>query len=48
MWEAAGLHASFYENPADPNHLVGDLGLATKCNMAFGKLSGGQKQRRVP
>jgi ABC-2 type transport system ATP-binding protein len=45
VWEAVDLYASFYENPANPRQLIGDLGLGDKRNTAFGKLSGGQKQR---
>jgi ABC-2 type transport system ATP-binding protein len=43
--EALDLYASFYDQPADWNELVDDLGLGDSRNKAFGKLSGGQKQR---
>ena len=45
VWEALDLYASFYEQPADWERLIDDLGLATQRKTAFGKLSGGQKQR---
>lgn len=43
--EAVELYASFYRRPADPDHLLGVLGLATKRGAYFRDLSGGQKQR---
>jgi ABC-2 type transport system ATP-binding protein len=45
VWEALRLYASFYPNPADPERLIQDWGLAEKRDTPFGKLSGGQKQR---
>jgi ABC-2 type transport system ATP-binding protein len=45
VWEALDLYASFYDQPADPEELLSDLGLLEKRNTAFAKLSGGQKQR---
>ncbi|MBX9244712.1 ABC transporter ATP-binding protein [Actinotalea ferrariae] len=43
--EAIGLYASFYSDPADPDELLRDLGLADKAGTQFAKLSGGQRQR---
>ncbi|MFF5053533.1 ABC transporter ATP-binding protein [Micromonospora sp. NPDC000663] len=43
--EALELYASFYRDPADPAHLIDQLGLSEKRNTAYKKLSGGQKQR---
>lgn len=43
--EALDLYASLYAAPADPAHLVADLGLAEKVDTQFRRLSGGQKQR---
>jgi ABC-2 type transport system ATP-binding protein len=43
--EALDLYASFYQNPADVDGLIADLGLEDKQGARFGKLSGGQKQR---
>ncbi len=43
--EAMALYASFYEDPADPDELLTDLGLADKRATQFRRLSGGQKQR---
>jgi ABC-2 type transport system ATP-binding protein len=43
--EAVKLYASLYENPADAQRLITDLGLADKRGTPYGKLSGGQKQR---
>jgi ABC-2 type transport system ATP-binding protein len=43
--EALDLYASFYDQPADVDALLADLGLEDKQNARFGKLSGGQKQR---
>jgi ABC-2 type transport system ATP-binding protein len=43
--EAVRLYASFYRRPADPDHLLGVLGLDTKRRSYFKDLSGGQRQR---
>jgi ABC-2 type transport system ATP-binding protein len=43
--EALRLFGSFYQRRADPEPLLGALGLADKRSSAFAKLSGGQKQR---
>jgi len=43
--EALRLFGSFYQRQADPEPLLGALGLADKRSSAFAKLSGGQKQR---
>jgi ABC-2 type transport system ATP-binding protein len=43
--EALELYASFYDNPADIDSLIADLGLEDKQDTRFAKLSGGQKQR---
>jgi ABC-2 type transport system ATP-binding protein len=43
--EALRLFGSFYQHRADPEPLLGALGLADKRSSAFAKLSGGQKQR---
>jgi ABC-2 type transport system ATP-binding protein len=43
--EALSLFAAFYERPADPEELLGALGLRDKRDARFGKLSGGQRQR---
>jgi ABC-2 type transport system ATP-binding protein len=43
--EALDLFASFYERRADPEELLGILGLTEKHSSPFHKLSGGQKQR---
>jgi ABC-2 type transport system ATP-binding protein len=45
VWEAMELYSSFYDQPADWEQLMTDLGLAQKRNSAYRKLSGGQKQR---
>ena len=45
VWEALDLYSSFYEDAADWEQLIVDLGLEGKRNTAFGKLSGGQRQR---
>ncbi len=45
VWEAVDLYASFYENPADGDELLGLLGLDDQRGTPFGQLSGGQKQR---
>ncbi|WP_027342066.1 ABC transporter ATP-binding protein [Hamadaea tsunoensis] len=43
--EALRLFASFYPDPARPEQLLDDLGLAGSARTAYAKLSGGQKQR---
>jgi ABC-2 type transport system ATP-binding protein len=43
--EAVELFATFYEDPADPDALIEDLGLAEKRDTQYRNLSGGQKQR---
>ena len=43
--EAVELYASFYEQRADTDALLGRLGLDEKRNARYRKLSGGQKQR---
>lgn len=43
--EALDLYASFYDNPADWQALIEQLGLASKRDARFAQLSGGQKQR---
>src|SRR5690348_4737285 len=43
--EALDLFAAFYADPADPDRLIGDLGLDDKRKTAYRNLSGGQKQR---
>jgi ABC-2 type transport system ATP-binding protein len=43
--EALELYATFYRDPADPDELLGMLGLTGKRDTPFKKLSGGQKQR---
>jgi ABC-2 type transport system ATP-binding protein len=45
VWEALDLYSSFYDDPANWEQLIDDLGLAEKRNTAFRKLSGGQRQR---
>jgi ABC-2 type transport system ATP-binding protein len=45
VWEALDLYSSFYDDPADWEQLIEDLGLAEKRDTLFGKLSGGQRQR---
>jgi len=45
VWEALDLYASFYDEPADWERLIVDLGLADKRDAVYRKLSGGQKQR---
>ncbi len=45
VWEALDLYASFYDEPADWEQLLEDLGLTEKRNTRFKQLSGGQKQR---
>lgn len=43
--EAVEEYACFYDDPADPDELLRDLGLADKADSQFRALSGGQKQR---
>lgn len=43
--EAMDLYASFYDNPADGDELLGLLGLSDKKRTQYRNLSGGQKQR---
>jgi ABC-2 type transport system ATP-binding protein len=43
--EALKLYASFYEDPADWQALLADLGLTAKKNARYRDLSGGQRQR---
>jgi ABC-2 type transport system ATP-binding protein len=43
--EAVELFATFYDDPADPNELIDDLGLTEKRTTQYRRLSGGQKQR---
>ncbi|WP_154793544.1 ABC transporter ATP-binding protein [Occultella kanbiaonis] len=43
--EALELFASFYPHPADPEELIGMLGLGEHRSKQFAKLSGGLKQR---
>jgi ABC-2 type transport system ATP-binding protein len=43
--EAVELFGSFYDEPADGDQLITDLGLDDQRDIAFKKLSGGQKQR---
>lgn len=43
--EAVEEYACFYDDPADPDELLRDLGLADKAGTPFRALSGGQKQR---
>ena len=45
VWEALDLYASFYDEPANWEQLLKDLGLTEKRNTRFKQLSGGQKQR---
>ena len=45
VYEAANLFASFYDDPADPDQLLDEWGLASKRNAAFADLSGGEQQR---
>jgi ABC-2 type transport system ATP-binding protein len=45
VWEALDLYSSFYDQPADWERLLGELGLAGKRDTKFKHLSGGQKQR---
>jgi ABC-2 type transport system ATP-binding protein len=43
--EAVALFASFYPDPARPDQLIDELGLAASAKTQYAKLSGGQKQR---
>jgi ABC-2 type transport system ATP-binding protein len=43
--EAVEEYAAFYDDPADPDELLRDLGLADKAGTRYAALSGGQKQR---
>lgn len=43
--EAVALFASFYPEPAEPDPLLDEFGLADVAQTAFAKLSGGQRQR---
>jgi ABC-2 type transport system ATP-binding protein len=43
--EAVVEYASFYDDPADPDELLRDLGLTEKAGTQYRALSGGQKQR---
>lgn len=43
--EAVEEYACFYDDPADPDELLRDLGLADKAATQYRALSGGQKQR---
>lgn len=43
--EAMALFASMYTDPADPGHLLEELGIAAKGRSYVDKLSGGQRQR---
>ncbi|MGO1052740.1 ABC transporter ATP-binding protein [Crossiella sp. CA198] len=43
--EALRLFRSFYRDGADPETLLGELGIETKRHTAFADLSGGQRQR---
>lgn len=43
--EAMAVYASAYDDPADPDGLLADWGLAEQRNKSFGSLSGGQRQR---
>jgi ABC-2 type transport system ATP-binding protein len=45
VWEALQLYSSFYENPADWEKLLVDLGLEDKRDAVYRDLSGGQQQR---
>jgi ABC-2 type transport system ATP-binding protein len=45
VWEALDLYSSFYDQPADWERLLDELGLAGKRDTKFKHLSGGQKQR---
>jgi ABC-2 type transport system ATP-binding protein len=43
--EAVAVFASAYRDPADPDALLAEWGLAEHRRTAFGRLSGGQRQR---
>jgi ABC-2 type transport system ATP-binding protein len=43
--EAVEEYAGFYDDPADPDQLLHDLGLVDKAGTRYAALSGGQKQR---
>ncbi|PRZ44166.1 ABC-2 type transport system ATP-binding protein [Antricoccus suffuscus] len=43
--EAMELYSSFYDDPADIDELLQDLGIQDSAKTRFAKLSGGQKQR---
>jgi ABC-2 type transport system ATP-binding protein len=43
--EAVEEYAAFYDDPADPDELLRDLGLTEKAGTQYRALSGGQKQR---
>jgi ABC-2 type transport system ATP-binding protein len=45
VWEALDLYSSFYDQQADWERLLDELGLAGKRDTKFKHLSGGQKQR---
>lgn len=45
VWEALDLYSSFYDDPADWEQLLVELGLTEKRDAPYGKLSGGQRQR---
>jgi len=45
VWEALDLYSSFYDDAADWERLIKDLGLGEKRNTSFRNLSGGQRQR---
>jgi ABC-2 type transport system ATP-binding protein len=45
VWEALQLYGSFYENPADWEKLLVDLGLEDKRDAVYRDLSGGQQQQ---
>ena len=45
VWEALQLYSSFYEDPADWEKLIVDLGLEDKRDAVYRDLSGGQQQR---
>jgi ABC-2 type transport system ATP-binding protein len=45
VWEALDLYSSFYQQPADWERLLDELGLGGKRDTKFKHLSGGQKQR---
>jgi len=43
--EAMELYSAFYDDPADTDELMRDLGIESSAKTRFAKLSGGQKQR---